>query len=246
MNYGYGTPVLIFAYPLSNYLIALSNSLLNNFELVYKILIGSAFILSGITFFLYSQTLFPKRVASGSAILYMFLPYHFLNLFVRGHLGELLALSIAPLVLYFIEKNIRGKTIINIICGSFFYALLIISHNILALLFTVIYIFHIITFSKKINDTWKNLTILIGGLLLSAYFWLPALYEGKYINSKLFLGNYFVDHFIKIENLIYAPWGFGPNINDVGGLAPQIGIIPALLVGVSLFGLKFKKIRKQI
>ncbi len=239
MNYGYGTPVLNFYYPLLNYLVSLFYSLGIGFELAYKFLIGTFFILSGLTFYLFLSTKFGKEVSFGGAILYMLAPYHFLDLFVRGHLGEMMALAFIPLVFYFIDRNIKKISILNVALGSIFYTLLILSHNILALMFSTVLLFYILIFSRKSKFIF-NILIVLFGLGISAYFWGPVLLEGKYINSEVFVNGYFVDHFIKIQNLIYAPWGFGADINKAGGLSPQIGIIPAILVILSIFSLKNK------
>jgi len=246
MNYEYGTPVLSFAYPLSNYLISAFYSIGINFETAYKILIGSLFIISGTAFYLYLNLLFKKEVSFAGAMLYMLAPYHFLDLYVRGHVGEMMAIAISPIVIYFLEKNLAKPNFSYIIFGALFYGILILSHNILGLLLTGVFVAYLLLFSKSFYNFFKSIPIFLIGLSLSSFFWIPALFEGKYINSKLFVGNYFLDHFIKIENLIYAPWGFGANINEMGGLAPQIGVIPAVLVIAALFGLKFKKKRKPI
>lgn len=246
MNYKYGAPVLNFYYPLGSYFGALAYFLGVSLELSFMFLIGLAFVLSGSSFYLYASTFLTKRAAFGAALLYMLAPYHFLNTFVRGQLGEMLAFVFVPLVFYSLDSYSKNKLTRHIIIGGVSFALLIVSHNILALLFSIIIGLYVLVSSSNIKLIINKFIILLLGLGLSAYFWAPALYEGKYINSKLFVGNYFADHFIRIENLIYAPWGFGPNINDVGGLAPQIGIIQIILVLLSLLLLRFKKYRVQI
>jgi len=246
LNYNFGAPILNFYYPLGGYFGNILYFFGFGLEFGYKLLLGLAFIFSGISFFYLGSFFFRKEAAFGAAVIYMLAPYHFLDLFVRGHLGELVALSLAPLVLYFIVKYSKDKNITYIILGSFAYALLIISHNILALLFSVVFVLYTVFFNTNVKKLLKSMLIFIVGLGLSAYFWLPALYEGKYINSKLFLSGFYREHFINFSNIIYSPWGFGPNINEPGGLSPQIGIIVIVLCTVSLLNLKNKKERKNI
>lgn len=243
MNYSFGAPVLNNYYPLLGYLLSTLYALGIGFENSYKTLLGFSFILSGITFYKYISLIIKREAAFAGGVIYMLLPYHFLDIFVRGHLGELLALSIAPLVFYFLEKVKEKQSVLYILLGGITFSLLILSHNILALLFTLICFTYIIVLRKTFLGVVRNLMTLLLGLSVSVYFWLPALYESKYINSQLFVHNYFTDHFLKFENLVYAPWGFGVNINELGGLAPQIGIVPTLLAIMSLYALKFKKTR---
>lgn len=246
LNYSYGVPSPNFFFPMMGYLISAIYFLGLSLETSYKVVMGAAFVLSGLTFYLWLSEKFRKEAAFGAALLYMLAPYHFLNTFVRGQLGEMLAFTFIPLVFYSLDRYSKKKSTKYIIIGGISFAFLVVSHNILALLFSIIIGLYVLVSSSNIKLIINKFIILLLGLGLSAYFWAPALYEGKYINSKLFVGNYFADHFIKIENLIYAPWGFGANINDLGGLSPQIGIIQIILVLLSLLLLRFKKNRGKI
>lgn len=246
LNYGYGVPSPNFFFPMMGYLISAIYLLGLSLETSYKVVMGAAFVLSGLTFYLWLSEKFRKGAAFGAALLYMLAPYHFLNTFVRGQLGEMLAFVFVPLVFHSLDRYSKNKSIKYIIIGGISFACLAVSHSILALLFSIIIGLYVLVSSGTIKLIINKFIILLLGLGLSAYFWAPALYEGKYINSKLFVGNYFADHFIKIENLIYAPWGFGANINDLGGLSPQIGIIQIILVLLSLLLLRFKKNRGKI
>ncbi len=82
------------------------------------------------------------------------------------------------------------------------------------------------------------------GLFLSSFFWLPALYESRYINNKVFNLHIYEHNFSSFRNLIYSPWQFGANINEKDGLSAQIGLLHLGFVIVSFFYLiKQKKQR---
>lgn len=249
LNYGYGHPGFMFFYSSIGYLGALMYFFGVSLETSYELLSGLFFVLAPITFFLWMSQLFKKRVAFVSSLLYGLSPYLFLNLYVRAHASELMAMMLAPLILFFIEKNCRKSSTINVVFGAISYVVLMHSHTILTLVFTALFAAYIVVRSyneKKI--LLSNLLIIFLGLLTSSYFWIPALLEGKYINSKLFLGDWYKNHFIHFPNFIYSQWGFGSNINEKGGLSVQIGPIQFFIALFAFFPLfsKFKERRVPI
>lgn len=246
LNYNYGVPVLNFYYPFASYLTSAFSLVGFGWEFSYKLIITAFFILAGVTFYIYLKQIFSKEVSFAGALFYMLSPYHFVDIFVRGHIGEIIALGIFPLVILFLHKTLVKPKISSMVLGGICYGVLILSHNILALMFSVLLLGYIVVFSRSFFIFLNSLLLFLIGLGFSAYFWLPALLESKYINSEIFISGYFQDHFIKLGNLIYAPWGWGVNINEVGGLSPHIGIIYAILVLVAFYALRVKNHRKEI
>lgn len=247
LNYGYGHPGFIFFYSLSGYLGALFYFLGFSLENAYEILLGLTFILAPIFFYMWSSQLFQKRIAFVAALIYALSPYSFLDMYVRVHLGELASLALAPLVVFFIERNFKKISALNIIGGTVAYTLFIHSHSILSLIFTFIFFGYILFRSGfKKGLLLSNLGILALGLLSSFYFWAPALYEGKYINSKIFVTDWYKDHFLNFYNIIYSRWGFGSNVNEKGGLSAQIGPLHVTFVTLSLLLLKKLKYKSTV
>ncbi|HVZ67436.1 MAG TPA: 6-pyruvoyl-tetrahydropterin synthase-related protein [Patescibacteria group bacterium] len=244
LNYRYGSPVLIFYYPLPGILSIPLYELGATFESAFKIIVGFSFILSFISFYLWMVELTKNKDSSFLAsIVYGLLPYHFLNLYVRGDIAESLALAIAPLVFYSIEKLNNTKEIKYAIYLSVLYSLLILSHNSVSLLMSpIILIYSLIRAgSKKISII--SIASIIIGLFLSSFFWLPALLEAKYTNSHLFVADMYKNNFPSFVSLIYSKWGFGASVNDQGGLSPQIGIVPWIFVLMTGLLIAFKKIK---
>lgn len=247
LNYGYGTPYFNFYYPLKDYAGSIVYGLGFSLQDSFKILIGLSFILSGVFFYIWMINIVDKKSAFLGAIFYSLAPYHFLDIYVRGQLGEMLAFVFIPLVLLFVERNKHKISMLNIFFGSIFFSLLILSHNILALVFSFLILSYILI--RNLND-WKtlivNLFILILGLMMSSFFWLPALYEGKYINSELFVGNMYKDHFLDYSKIIYSKWGFGSDVNKDGGLAPYIGSSHFAIVVIGVLILTRMKYKKEV
>ena len=86
---------------------------------------------------------------------------------------------------------------------------------------------------------------LLLGLLLSAFFWLPALSEGALVNQDQWYGGYYRPelHFVYPNQLFAPDWGFGisqpgPDDAQQGALSFQIGAAPLALAILSLIGLR--------
>lgn len=244
LNYRYGLPTLNFFFPLEGYLGTVFHSFGISLQDSYKLQLIASFVCAPLFFFLWASQLFKKEVAFVGSLLYGFAPYHFLDLYVRGQLAELLAFVFIPLIFFFVERNSKKFSYPNLVGGGISHALLILSHSILSLLFTgVIFLYIVVRNYPKKRQIIQNLFIPIIGLLLSCFFWVPALAEGKYINSKVFVHDFYQENFVSLDKLIYSPWGFGPAVNEQGGLSPRIGIIPIFLIlcCIALFHKQKKK-----
>lgn len=248
LNFGFGDPALIFFFPLQGYLGSFFHIIGFSLQDSYKAIMILSFVLAPVFFYLWLRFKFDRPTCFVAALFYGLSPYHFLDIFVRGQLGEMLAFVFIPLVFLSIERIKKNQNIGNVFIGALFYFLLILSHNILSLIFSFIFAFYIILLNfGKIKIILINSFFLLLGLFLSAFFWLPALFEAKFINSKLFVAGMYNDHFIKLSNLIHSEWGYGSYINSQGGLAPQIGIFHFLFFVFSFFAfIKFKTERKKI
>lgn len=236
LNYKYGSPVLNFFYPLPGYLASLVRVLNLSFQNIFKMLIGLAFIAAPVTCYLWLHNRLPRGVSFVGSLLYGLAPYHFLNLYVRGDIAEMTAFVFIPLVFLLIEKR-------SIALGGIFYALLILSHNGISLMFTPVFLGYIFFLAKNNIGQLKNLLILVVGLSLSAYFWLPALVELRYTMGDVFIGQMYKEHFPTITQLVYSPWGFGANVAKSGGLSPQLGpfLVVLVLFGILVFFRSKKK-----
>ena len=241
LNYGFGTPLFIFIYPLPYYLGTFIHILGFSFQNTYKILLASSFLLSFYFFYLWTTQNYSKSVSVVSAFIYVLMPHHFLDLYVRGALGDVIGFALVPLCLYSIEKIFKNSQIF-ILIGGIAYGLLILSHNGLSLVFTPVFLVYILlrAWDKKIV-LLKSLFVFPIGLLISLFFWAPAILESSYMaNIPLF--EYMYKHnFSSLFSLFYSPWGFGVDINQNGGLSPQIGVINLLLLLFSIF--IFKKLK---
>lgn len=157
LNHGYGYPVTNFLYPLPFYLGEVVHFLGFSFIDSIKILFLVSFVLGAIFMYLYAGFF--------AAIIYTYFPYRLFDVYKRGSVGEAVAFIFPPLIFYLID---RKKTVLAAIAT----AALITSHNVIAFIFLPV----IIIYSR-------NLKLLLLALLLSAWFWLPAIYDLQFTRA---------------------------------------------------------------
>lgn len=246
LNSGYGTPLFIFFYPLPGYIASFLHLFGFELEIVFKIILFSSFTLVPIFLFLWLKTKVRYEVAFVASAIYLVLPYRLLDTYVRGDIAEMVSFVSIPLIFLFIDKVQKEKKIVPLVLGGFFYSLLILSHNGIAVIFTPVFFAYAFIIAKDRREFFFSLGIFITGVTLSSFFWIPAMLEAKYVFSKLFIEGLYKENFIPFWNLFYSPWGFGPDVNVVGGQSPQIGILYMTVPFLALFLLKKMKKKKEI
>lgn len=248
LNFGYGYPLFNFTYPAPYYIGTGLHFFKFGFVDSVKILFLLSVIFSGIAMYLASKELWRNKIAGIiSAIFYIYLPYRIVDLYARGSIGESLSFIFFPLILYFTVKILDDSRFkIYMLFASISYALLIATHNIMAVLFTpvlLIFILFRIVLSKKSKDYLTILFFMLLSYGLSAFFWLPALLEKHNILlSQIPIADRNI-YFVTIQQLLLPRWGYGlPDHPD--GFSYQIGpahaVILVLLI-LSLLFLWFKK-----
>lgn len=105
LNHGYGYPVANFLYPGFMYLSELPKVLGFGFVDSIKIILGFSIISSAVFAYLWLSKLFGKTSAFIGALFYLYTPYHLFDLYKRGSVGEVLALTVVPLIFWAMEKK---------------------------------------------------------------------------------------------------------------------------------------------
>jgi len=145
-----------------------------------------------------------------------FTPYWFVDIFVRGSVGEVLALGFVFTALASIAY--KKKTLLALSVAA-----IILSHNIMAMIFLpIIFLYTWVT--HRLMLRW-----LFVGVILTSYFWAPALVERGYVVG-LNTVNY-KDHFPELAQILIPSWGTG--LSGPGyaldEMSYQIGIVPLML-----------------
>lgn len=247
LNWGYGHPILEFLYPLPSYIASIFHFIGFSFVDSVKIVFALGMILSFFFMYLWLSSFLSKSASLFGAVLYTYAPYRFVELYVRGDIGENLAFAFVPLVLYFVYKIYKSNKFIDAVFGSISFALLILAHNAISLMlmpFIFIYCLYLIYLSKFNKYFILNtLYLILIGFSLSAFFWIPGLFEGKYTLRNIVTKGVYVSSFVTIKNLIYGPWNYGIS----GQFTVQFGPFQWIALIFSPFLLlKFKKNKKKL
>lgn len=231
LNWGYGHPILMFLYPLPSYVASIFHFIGLSLVDSLKAAFGFSYVLSGLFMFLWLRNFLGKFPAMVGAIIYSFAPYRFVDLFVRGAIGEHVAFVFIPAICYFLLKiNLEKK--FNFI---YFFGLtlstagLILSHNAISIMFfpfVAVYIFYLFSINKKKILFGSSIIGVIYGFLLSSFFWIPAFMEGKYTLRDVVTASEALTRFVDFKDLIYGEWNFGGS----GVFSTELGIIPWIFI----------------
>jgi len=217
MGYGYGYPLFNYYPPLPYYFGELIHII--GFSIIdsTKVMFIAGFVISAILMFLFGRKLWGDWGGLLSSVLYLFAPYHSVDVYVRGAMNEHWALAFLPGVCWAVYGIVEKKNKRYLPAMAIFFGLLLLSHNLMALIFTpVIGIFALLLiWLKKKNFKEKIISLFLGGLWgfgLAAFFSLPVILEKKYAHVETVLMGYFnyLAHFVSIGKLLFTRfWGYG-------------------------------------
>ena len=258
LGYGYGSPTFNFYAPLAYYVGGFFNVLGFDALVSTKIMMIIGIILSGVFMYLLANELWGKIGGLVSSLFYMYAPYHAVDIYVRGDVAEFWAYAFIPLAFYGFLKAYKEKEWKYIVTGAFGFSAVILSHNLTAMMITP-FLFFLLFFlllfdtKEKISSTFYFLITLFFGLSISAFYWLPALFELKFTNvlSQIEGGANFRDHFVCIQQLWQSPWGFGGSAAGcVDGISFKIGklhiLLSLLAVAFLVISLRRKKFKNLL
>ncbi len=244
-NYGLGFPVFNFYAPFSYWLTSAIN--LVGFDVVSSLKLSFllAVLIGFIASYLFFRSFFSFLPSLLGGILYITSLYFPLNIFVRGNLAELWFLALFPLALLSVYKNSQKINIKRLVVTGLVLSFLFTCHNILSLISLPIIAFFLFLLKNK----KQNLLSLLLAILLSFYFWFPALTEMKYTWAReVATSTNFRDHFLCADQLWQSNWGYGGStvgcIND--GMSFKIGKIQLTLFFLGLLFLLKKTKNKKI
>jgi uncharacterized membrane protein len=238
---GYGYPLWIFYAPLAFYVAEFFHLLGFGIAAAIKITWGLAFILSGVTMYRFARKLWGPGPALIAGLLYVYAPYHLVNIYVRAALAEFVAFALFPWVLQsfweLLEEGGRRKLAI----AGLSFGLTLLTHSVTVIFFPpvlalMILYWLILRWRRTGQLPWRATLQALGaglaGIGLAAIFLLPALTEGRYIAQEQWVASAynFADQFLYLFQLFSFDWGFGHALagpND--GMPLQIGLWLVLL-----------------
>jgi hypothetical protein len=244
LGYGYGYPLYNFYGPLPYYLGGSLYAFGVDSVMATKWMFGVGTILASVTMFIFLYPILGLLSSITGSMIFLYAPYHAVQIFIRGSVGEYWAIACVPLIfsgIWYIYHNRYTK---GGIIGSLGLAGAILSHTILGFITTgIIGILVLILFLKKRD--WHFLMMFMLGLGMSAFFWLPALVEMRYTSVEGMISSSttsFSDHYICPSQLWNAPWGYAGSAQGCAdGMSLKIGKFHIIVFILSLFILFLKR-----
>jgi hypothetical protein len=245
LGFGYGFPLFNFYPPLIYYLGYLFHLVGFSFISSMKLVMGLGFMLSAFFMFLWTRKHYGVLAGIFAALLYTYVPYHAVDLYVRGAFSEFFSFVWIPAVFWAFDRLSEKKTLGNAILAGIFLSLVIITHNLVFIQFIpffAVYLIYLLFVERKNIKKVLSLFIfsVVSSIGLTLYFTLPSLLEKQYtLVDKILTGelaNYKL-YFVCPIQFLNSPWGYGGSIPGcVDGLTFQIGKIQLL---VSILALVF-------
>lgn len=248
LNNNFGVPLFTFVYPLPNYIATFFHAFGISFIDSFKLEMFVAILAGGMFFYLWAKEFWGRLGGIVSSVFYTFSPYHFVDVYVRGSVGEVWALAFFPAFLWAYTLFVRSKHKIYLVFSSLFLALIIFSHNILALMFFIFSLSYVVLLIyKEKNKThliFNTFFIMLLGLGLSAIFWLPAIYETKFVTGLKVFDVF--SHFPDLYQLLIPSWGSGFSAGGLQNeLSFQIGVANLIAVFLSLIVILWQILKKN-
>jgi hypothetical protein len=189
--WGYGSPTFILYPPLTFYLAAFFNVFTGSVITAMNIAKFTALFLSGIGMFFLVREFYSEKIALLTASFCIVSPYYIFQFYFVGTFASTISFMWFAPVLLFTYRYIKNRQYRYIIYAGACYGGLILTHPINAYMFMVVLIAFIIYMTivkKRITLLLSIPLIIITGLLISAAYVLPFIYEKQFLNMKFFIG----------------------------------------------------------
>lgn len=246
----YGYPIFNYYAPLPYYFGELIYLLTHNFIWSAKIMFAVSFIGSYVFMFLLSKKFFGKLGGSISGIFYAFAPYHAVDFYIRGAMGEMWGLMFFPAIFWAITRLEQNSKISNLLLLGIFLAGLITSHNLSTMIFlpmTLLWVILLFFNRRRKKFLLFSFLSLFLAICLSAFYLFPMMMEKDLVHVDTTTSGYFsyTEHFKGIRKLfLERSWEYGSSVREVPGgekdkLSYQIGWVHLLGWFLALISLKF-------
>jgi hypothetical protein len=247
--FGYGQPVLNFYGPLSYYW-GLPFTLLGaSAVLALKLVLAAGLIASALGMYLFARLHLQRGPSLVAAVVYAYLPYHLVDLYVRGALAEFLAFVWFPLILWGFHRLVTDPTdrrFVRAALASLLLTALVATHSLSALIFAPVLGIYLILLLKdrpRRGAVGGIVLALVLAMALAAFYWLPVLAESRYVGLGQGASQGYLDHLVGVPSLFSLSAAY-PYPSDSGtvptfplGLGQLVIIVAALLV---IFGLRLR------
>ncbi len=241
MGFGYGQPTFNYYSAFPYYLGAFFNLLNISYLTTVKLLYFLNLFLAGCFFYKFARSHLSSVASFIAASAFVLVPYRAVDIFVRGALAEITALTLLPLLLYSFYKLSKEPKLSNTLFSSVILFFFLTTHNLTTLISLPLIIVYLLYLCLKNTSSLKHSFLASSlGVGLSAFFLLPVLFERNLINMAGLTSGYldFHSHFSSLSQLFFdLSWPFEAKPSAF------IGVIPSIVLFTSPLTIYFSKKR---
>lgn len=185
LAYGYGATLFNYFPPTSYYPAVIFHAIGLNWLSAWKASIIFYVFLAGFGMFLWARQWLDDGGAMIASAAYMYAPYTLFDTVTRGSSNEFAGMALLPFALWGFTKLARSGRRSSYLIAIFSYVLFIMAHNVMTLYGSLLLIaycgFLLFTSEERLRVFWQQATAGIFSVLITAFFWLPALAETDYV-----------------------------------------------------------------
>lgn len=236
-SFGRGYPLFVFYPPLGYFLLELFFLISGNAISAINSAYIFATVLSALSMYLFASELLDPKSGLLAGVIYLNVPYRFIDLYVRAAFPESVLFCFYPLLLWSILKYAKTSRCIYLVSIACFTAACVLTHSALALVFLGFVILYAALACIRLKSFPPVLISIALGLGLSAFYLFPAWIEMAWIHASQYtVGKHnYIHHFLHPIQLVWSPWGHGYSSDDVqDGMCFELGSVASALALVSV------------
>ena len=238
---GYGYPVFILYSPLPFYVAEVFHLLGASLTASVKATYALALILSGLSMYAFVKRVLGSKAGVLAALVYIYVPYHLVDIYVRSAFTEFCSFAFLPLVFLSFYELLTTREPRYLAWAALAYGATILTHVPTAFAFTPLLgayiVYLLIAQGGREWRRWLHLgglaaTAILLALAVSGVFLLPMVVERRYVAQEQWIGGSYdyAKHFVYLSQLFSPFWGYGyagEGLTDEMSL--QLGAVATLM-----------------
>ncbi|NPV09156.1 MAG: hypothetical protein HPY83_14500 [Anaerolineae bacterium] len=207
--YGLGYPIFNYVPPLLGFLTAGLGLTDVAMQDALKLVAAGAVAAGGLGTYLLARRFLSPTAAAVAGLAYCLTPYRLFELYIQGNYPQLLSTGIAPFCLWGLARlSARGDRV-GFLALALAIAAITVAHNISVVMFAPLLACYGLwrVWRRRSQRVVPMALAVLGGVLVGAFFWLPALAESSYVQTWRLTRHFFDfrQHFLSLEELFAFP-----------------------------------------
>jgi hypothetical protein len=236
--FGYGQPVFNFYGPLSYYL-GLPFTLLGaDAVLAMKLVLVGGLCLSSLGMYLFARRHMDRGPSLVAAVVYAYIPYHLVDLYVRGAVAEFLAFAWFPLILWGVHRLIEDsdRSLTSIAVVALLLTALLLTHGLSLLVFApvlAVYVALLLMTRRDRRAAGRVGQATVLSVAMSTCYWLPVLAESQYVGLGHGVSEGYRNHLLPLADLLSTGFVYSYQLEPGAPITFPLGSIQALIIGAA-------------